>query len=162
MALAAAEKLSEALTITVLLAPGTEIVPNQNYDTVVGNLHQANGTLGRFEVRINAFQQSVTGGRGTPAMTPARDGAVSECDIILDLTGGVPLFPAPDKRDGYVRADPKSPVAVADAIFAASQLVGTFEKPFYVRLETSLCAHSRAEKPACSNCLNMCPTGAIV
>jgi ferredoxin len=29
-------------------------------------------------------------------------------------------------------------------------------------LETSLCAHSRAEKPACSNCLNVCPTGAIL
>jgi ferredoxin len=43
----------------------------------------------------------------------------------------------------------------------ASQLVGTFEKPLYVRLEPSLCAHSRAEKPACSNCLNACPTGAI-
>jgi ferredoxin len=40
--------------------------------------------------------------------------------------------------------------------------VGTFEKPFYVRTEPSLCAHSRAEKTACSNCLNICPTGAIV
>jgi len=30
-----------------------------------------------------------------------------------------------------------------------------------VRLEPTLCAHSRAEKPACSNCLNVCPTGAI-
>jgi len=160
--LSAAEKLGEALSVTVLLTPGTEVIPSPNYDTVVGNLHQATGTLGRFEVRINDFQQSVSGGRGTPAMTPARDGALSQCDIILDLSGAAPLFPAPEKRDGYVRADPKSMVAVADAIFAASQLVGTFEKPFYIRMETSLCAHSRAEKPACSNCLNVCPTGAIV
>jgi len=162
VALSAAEKLGEALSVTVLLAPGAEIIPTQSYDTVVGKLHQATGTLGRFEVRINEFRQSVSGGRGTPAMTPARDGALSYCDIILDLTGGVPLFPAPEKRDGYVRADPKGQGAVADAIFAASQLVGTFEKPFYIRMEPSLCAHSRAEKPACSNCLNVCPTGAIV
>lgn len=162
IAIAAADKLKDALSVTVLLAPGTEVVPTQNHDSVVGSLQHAAGTLGRFEVRINGFQQSVAGGRGTPAMTPARDGALSHCDIILDLTGGTPLFSAHQKRDGYVRADPKSPVAVADAIFAASQLVGTFEKPFYVRLEPSLCAHSRAEKPACSNCLNMCPTGAIV
>mgnify|MGYP001089017115 CR=1 FL=1 len=162
VAIAAAEKLSEALSVTVLLAPGAEVVPTSAYDTVAGILHQATGTLGRFEVRIDDFQQSVTGGRGTPAMTPARDGALSNCDIILDLTGGMPLFPAPDKRDGYLRADPKSQGAVADAIFAASQLVGTFEKPFYIRMEPSLCAHSRAEKPACSNCLNICPTGAIV
>ena len=162
VALSAAEKLGEALSVTVLLSPGAEVVPSHSYDTVVGNLHQASGTLGRFEVRINDFQQSVTGGRGTPAMTPQRDGALSHCDIILDLSGTAPLFPAPEKRDGYVRADPKSMATVADAIFAASQLVGTFEKPFYVRMETSLCAHSRAEKPACSNCLNVCPTGAIV
>lgn len=160
--LAAAEKLADVLALTVLLEPGSEIAPSQAYDTVVGTLHQATGTLGRFEIRINAFQHSVTGGRGTPALTSAQDGAQSECDIILDLTGGSPLFPAPEKRDGYVRADPKSPTAVADAVFAASQLVGTFEKPLYVRMEPSLCAHSRAGKPACSNCLNVCPTGAIV
>jgi len=162
VALSAAEKLKEALAVTVLLAPGEEIIPTQSYDAVVGKLQQATGTLGRFEVRIDEFQQSVSGGRGTPGLTAAQDGALSHCDIILDLTGGVPLFPAPDKRDGYLRADPKSQGAVADAIFAASQLVGTFEKPFYIRMETSLCAHSRAEKPACSNCLNVCPTGAIV
>ena len=162
IALDAAEKLADALAVTVLLEPGSDVVPTQAYDTVVGIHHHVTGSLGQFEVRIDAFQQSVTGGRGTPALTAPQDGAQSECDIILDLTGGSPLFPAPEKRDGYVRADPKSPVAVADAVFAASQLVGTFEKPLYVRLEPNLCAHSRAGKPACSNCLNMCPTGAIL
>ncbi|NNE53094.1 MAG: 4Fe-4S binding protein, partial [Sulfitobacter sp.] len=79
----------------------------------------------------------------------------------LDLTGGTPLFPAPEKREGYLRADPSHAPSVARAVFEAAHLVGTFEKPLYVRLETSLCAHSRAEQPACSNCLNVCPTGAI-
>ncbi len=162
VALAAAEKLADVLALTVLLEPGSDFVPAQAFDTIVGTLSRATGTLGQFEVRIDAFQQSATGGRGTPALTPPQDGAQSECDIILDLTGGSPLFPAPEKRDGYVRADPKSPTAVADAIFAASQLVGTFEKPLYVRMQESLCAHSRAGKPACSNCLNVCPTGAIL
>lgn len=161
-AIAAADKLAEALAVTVLLAPGSEIMPSPAYDSVIGTLRQATGSLGRFELRIDAFQDSKLGGRGTPALSAPRDGALSSCDIILDLTGGTPLFPAPEKRDGYVRADPKSQPAVADAIFAASQMVGTFEKPLYVRMEPSLCAHSRAEKPACSNCLDLCPTGAIV
>lgn len=161
-ALAAAVKLSGVLSITVLLGPDTDFAPTPDYDIVVGTLHQASGSLGRFEVRINAFQESRTGGRGTPALSDPKDGALSHCDIILDLTGTTPLFPAPEKRDGYLRADPKSQPAVADAIFAASQMVGTFEKPLYVRMEQTLCAHSRAEKPACSNCLNVCPTGAIV
>ncbi len=162
VACTAAEKLSDVLSVTVLLAPGAQHDPTGAYDTVVGTLHKASGTLGQFEVRINAFQQSVFGGRGTPTLTAPRDGAVSHCDIILDLTGGTALFPAPEKRDGYLRADPRNPLAVADALFAASQLEGTFEKPLYVRMEPSICAHSRAEQPACSNCLNVCPTGAIV
>lgn len=157
----AAEKLAGVLAVTLLLPPGSEAVPSPDYDIVVGDLKKASGTLGNFEVRIDAFQQSQQGGRGIPLLTPPRDGAVSQCDVILDLTGGTPLFSASDKRDGYLRADPKNTGAVSDAIFAASQLTGTFEKPFYVRLEPSLCAHSRAEKPACSNCLNVCPTGAI-
>ncbi|MEH6644756.1 4Fe-4S binding protein [Sulfitobacter sp.] len=162
IALATAKTLVETLPVTVLLAPGAEIVPTHEFDVVLGNLKQASGTIGQFEVKIDAFQQSLIGGRGTPGLTSPRDGALSQCDIILDLTGGSPLFPAPEKRDGYLRADPKSQPAVAEVVFAASQLVGTFEKPLYVRMEPTLCAHSRAEKPACSNCLNVCPTGAIV
>lgn len=162
VALAAANALADALAVTVLLAPGTEITPSADFDTVIGTLAQATGTLGTFNIKINAFQQSLIGGRGTPALSPPKDGALSECDIVLDLSGGTPLFAAPDKRDGYLRADPKSQPVVAEAILTASQMVGTFEKPLYVRTEPSLCAHSRAEKPACSNCLNVCPTGAIV
>ncbi|WP_299557532.1 4Fe-4S binding protein [uncultured Sulfitobacter sp.] len=160
--LAAAERLAGVLAITVLLAPGAEFVPSPDHDIVIGLLAQASGTIGKFDVRIDAFQQSLLGGRGIPALSPPRDGALSTCDIILDLTGGTALFPAPEKRDGYLRADPRSSPAVAEAVFAASQLVGTFEKPLYVRVEPTLCAHSRAGKPACSNCLNVCPTGAIV
>ena len=38
---------------------------------------------------------------------PSRDGAKSACDLILDLSGGTPLFPAHELRPGYVRADPR-------------------------------------------------------
>lgn len=160
-ALAAAAKLSDVLAVSVLVPPGTEIVPTPDYDVIAGTLSRAQGSLGQFEVRIDAFQHSLLGGRGTPELSPPRDGALSRCDLILDLTGDTPLFPASHKRDGYLRADPKSVPAVADALFEAGQMVGTFEKPLYVRMEPLLCAHSRAEKAACSNCLNVCPTGAI-
>ena len=92
---------------------------------------------------------------------PARDGGQSDCDIILDLSGGTPLFPAPEKREGYLRADPGSTSAVAAAIFDAAQLVGTFEKPLYLKTEPVLCAHSRAEQTGCTRCLDACPTSAI-
>ncbi|NNK77689.1 MAG: 4Fe-4S binding protein [Litoreibacter sp.] len=161
-ALPAAEALCETLGVTVLLTDESDDTPlDRRYDTLQGKLSRASGALGGFEVRIDALRQRIAGGRGAPTLTEPRDGALSQCDIILDLTGGTPLFPAPEKREGYLRADPKSQPAVASVILQASQLVGTFEKPLYVRLEPALCAHSRAEQPACSNCLDVCPTGAI-
>ncbi|MDG4951547.1 4Fe-4S binding protein, partial [Weeksellaceae bacterium KMM 9724] len=85
-----------------------------------------------------------------------------ECDVILDLRkGAAPLFPAPSKREGYLRADPGDRAAVEAAVFEASQLVGVFEKPIYVRFDPLICAHSRASQTGCSRCLDICPTGAI-
>lgn len=157
----AAVDLSGVLAVTLMLTAPNDISPDAGYDVVAGHLARAQGTMGQFEIRIDRFQQPITGGRGEPKWTKARDGAVSNCDIILDLRGDTPLFPAPEKRDGYLRADPGSAPAVASAILEASQMIGTFEKPLYIRLEEPLCAHSRAEKPACSKCLDICPTGAI-
>ncbi|MEM1073566.1 MAG: 4Fe-4S binding protein [Pseudomonadota bacterium] len=157
----AASQLSQALSVTLLTSQQPDGSAPFEYDTICGKLRKIGGTLGQFELEIDGFQQQIAGGRGDMNWTEPRDGAVSECDIVVDLTGEAPLFPAPDKRDGYLRADPKRPQAVTKAVLSAAQMTGTFEKPLYVRLEESLCAHSRAEKPACSKCLNACPTGAI-
>ena len=161
VAIEVARKLGDTLSVTLLLTDDTDPPVTDRFDTIRGRLTQASGTLGNFDLRIDAVQALEPGGRGLPQFSAPRDGAKSQCDIILDLTGDTPLFSAHEKRDGYLRADPKHPPSVADALFEAAQMVGTFEKPLYVRLEESLCAHSRAEQPACSNCLNACPTGAI-
>jgi ferredoxin len=162
VAFGAAAKLAETLAVTVLIAPGHPIETSSGYDTVVGNLISASGSLGQFESHIDALQHVIPGGRGAHTLSAPRDGARSQCDIILDLRGDGPLFSADEKRDGYLRADPDSQPAVAAVVFAASHMVGTFEKPLYVRTESSLCAHSRAGQPACSRCLDVCPTGAII
>ncbi|WP_298970717.1 4Fe-4S binding protein [uncultured Roseobacter sp.] len=157
----AARDLSKMLAVTLLTPTPVDTSPGLPFDSVSGTLARATGTLGRFSLRIDHFQQIIAGGRGAADWTPASDGALSECDVILDLSGEAPLFPAPEKRDGYLRADPGSQTAVAQAVLDASTMIGTFEKPLYIRLEESLCAHSRAEQAACSKCLNICPTGAI-
>ena len=159
-ALNAAAELCGALAVTVLIE-GDDIPTDRRFDCVSGTIKSARGALGGFEVTFDNLRQVVAGGRGALTWSEPLDGAASECDIILDLRGDTPLFPAPEKREGYLRADPSHAPSIAKATLEASQLIGTFEKPLYVRLETSLCAHSRAEKPACSNCLNVCPTGAI-
>jgi ferredoxin len=159
-ALAAAERLDAVLSVTLLLPEGADAPEDRRFDLVSGRIRRAEGALGGFSLTLDTLRRPDPAGRAVTWGAP-RDGARSECDVILDLTGGTPLFPAHHKREGYLRPDPKSPQAVADAILEASQLVGTFEKPLYVRFEQSLCAHSRAEKTACTNCLDLCPTGAI-
>ena len=161
VALDAAEQLKDHLGVTVLLSEAAGIPDTRAYDAVVGRLRRASGAFGQFEVVIDALQQVDPGGRGAFTLTDPQDGARSACDIILDLRGDTPLFPAHEKRDGYLRADPGHAPGVAAAIMAASHLTGTFEKPLYVKTTPLLCAHSRAGQTGCTNCLDLCPTGAI-
>ena len=159
--LPAAERLAETLTVTVLLEEDEDLPLSRAFETVRGRMVGAEGTLGAFTVKIDALQLLEPGGRGAFSLSLPRDGARTECDIILDLSGRSSLFPAPHKRDGYLRADPGSMPAVAEAVFQAAQHVGTFEKPLFLRLESHLCAHSRASQTGCSRCIDICPTGAI-
>jgi len=159
VACAAARTLSDVLSVTCLL-PDPVDDHETGFDIHVGRLTKAAGTLGAFHVTVDGFRQRDPAGRAAAFSDPV-DGAMSDCDLILDLSGNTPLFPAHDKREGYFRADPGSAPAVAKAVFDASHMVGTFEKPFYIKFDDSLCAHSRAQKPGCARCLDLCPTGAI-
>jgi len=55
-----------------------------------------------------------------------------------------------------------NPVAMEQALFDALNFVGDFEKPKYVAHNANLCAHSRSSIVACTRCLDVCPTSAIV
>ncbi len=155
-----AEQLSDSLAVTVLVTD--EVQPlSRAFDVIRAKVRNLSGALGGFTWHLDQVQQLEPGGRCDFAWSAPRDRATSRCDIVVDLTGGTALVAAPDKREGYLRADPRDAVAVARLAFDAVQLVGTFEKPLYVRLDEALCAHSRAGQTGCSNCLDICPTGAI-
>ena len=160
-ALTAAARLSSALSVTCLLTEQGAADAEGDFDLVAGRITHASGALGQFALQIDGFAELAPAGRGARGFGDARDGVTSDCDVILDLSGGQPLFPAAHKRDGYLRADPRDPLAVERAVFDAAQLVGTFEKPLHIRFDESLCAHSRASRQGCNRCLDVCPTGAI-
>jgi ferredoxin len=163
-AIEAANLLKDHLDITVLIAGSADIAPPRSTDfpIVRGRIRAATGYLGAFEIVVDDYAASLPSSRAALAFEPGRDGAISHCDILLDISGGASLFPAGDLRDGYLRADPGDPAAVLKAVLRARDLVGSFDKPRYINFATDLCAHSRSHIVGCHRCLDLCPTGAIV
>ena len=104
----------DQLDITVLIKPGVEIAPPRvtEFPIVRGDIRSAKGYLGAFEVTVDDYATASPSSRGTLEFGVPRNGAVSRCDIILDLSGGPSLFPAADFRDGYIRVDPGDPAAI--------------------------------------------------
>jgi ferredoxin len=162
-AIEAARQLADRLNLTVLLTRPGEVVPpaTTTFPVVKGTIVRARGHLGDFELTVDDYAAPAPSSRARLVFGTPRDGAKSRCDVILDLAGATPLFPAPHKRPGYLRADPRDPVAVQKAIFKAAELVGQFDKPRFVTFTDSLCAHSRSRKTGCTRCLDLCPVGAI-
>src|SRR6185312_10312666 len=161
--LEAAELLKSHLDITVMLASSAVVAPPPvtDFPVVRGTIRNAKGALGGFEVTVDRYATPAPSSRAELIFGALRDGAVSHCDLIVDLSGGAPLFPSSDLRDGYLRADPGDPAAVLRLVLKARDLTGEFEKPRYVVFREDLCAHARSGIVGCHRCLDLCPTGAI-
>jgi ferredoxin len=163
VAIEAGQALADTLDITVLLTGAQEVAPPRTTRFPVrrGRVRQAKGHLGKFELTIAGFAEPAASSRGVLAFGPQRDGLNSKADIVIDLTGGPALFTADDLREGYLRADPADPSAVARVVAKAATLVGTFDKPRFIDFKADLCAHSRSRITGCTRCLDLCPAGAI-
>ncbi|HET6467676.1 MAG TPA: 4Fe-4S binding protein [Geminicoccaceae bacterium] len=164
-ALEAARRLADRLSVTLLLsAPEAELLPLAlgTFPILMGRIGRLSGHLGAFAAEVAGLRAAAPSSRGRLRfLPPAAETGTLEADIVLDLSGGAPLVTAPEKRDGYLRADPRDPLRVAAALFEATGLTGEFEKPRYIAFTEELCAHSRSRRTGCTRCLDLCPTGAI-
>lgn len=162
-AIEAGRLLADELDVTVMISKPGEIEPPRTnlFPVVKGTVRAAGGHLGAFELTIDDYAAPRPSSRDQLVFEAPRHGATSRCDLVLDLSGSAPLFPAHELRDGYLRADPKDPAAVLRAVLKARGLVGSFDKPRYINFTAELCAHSRSRRTGCRRCLDLCPTGAI-
>ena len=137
VAIEAAQRLADRLDITVLLTRPGDVTPRRTneFPVLKGTIRNARGHLGQFELAIDDYALPQPSSRAKLVFGSSRDGATSTCDLILDLSGGNPLFPAHDLRPGYLRADPRDRAAVERAIADAGGLVGTFDKPRFINFE---------------------------
>jgi ferredoxin len=162
-AIEAANLLKDHLDLTVLIKDAGAVLPMRvtEFPLLKGTIRSAKGHLGAFELSIDGYAQPAPSSRDGLQFGAAGNDVATRCDVLIDLSGGAPLFPAADLRDGYLRADPGDPAAVLRAVLKARDLTGSFDKPRYITFTEDLCAHSRSNIVGCRRCLDLCPTGAI-
>ncbi|WP_075217658.1 4Fe-4S binding protein [Mongoliimonas terrestris] len=158
-----ARQLQGRLDVTLVLPALAAVLPSRRdgFALLEGRVRRLAGYLGAFEVTVDGRRAAAPSSRDHVRVGPVADGVTLGFDLVVDLSGGTPLVTAADLRPGYLRADPGSRDAVAAVVLAATDLVGTFDKPRYVAFDAGLCAHSRSRKTGCTRCLEVCPAGAI-
>ncbi len=84
---------------------------------------------------------------------------VDRFDLVLDLTDA-PLIKLPKAPQGYA-APGRDPLEQALAVAQLAQMTGSFEKPKFFEYREKICAHSRSNIAGCTQCVDVCSTGAI-
>jgi len=162
-ALEIAQILAERLSVTLLLSDDENFVLPTRADIPIyrGDIVQVSGSFGGFEVVVDKYAPLRPASRGSLEFAIARNGASSNCSLIFDLSGKMPLFSGHAHRDGYTHVESGNPASVLREAIKFLDMVGEFEKPIYVDYNAETCAHSHSQKIGCNNCLDVCPAGAI-
>ena len=79
-------------------------------------------------------------------------------DLIVDLND-TPLNQAEIPPPGYFSSQTKTSAAILEEI---TPLEGNFAKPKFFAYNSDICAHGSSGLPGCNNCIEACPTEAII
>ncbi|MGV3000963.1 4Fe-4S dicluster domain-containing protein [Vibrio sp. E150_018] len=109
------------------------------------------GFLGHFDVRITRSGSS----HNLARVVTGED----HFDVVLDLTSdGIMTEEVP--VPGYYPSGRGYPT-LDESLETIPDLIGTFDKPKFFRLNTELCAHSSRGVKGCTRCIDACPAGAL-
>ena len=150
--------LKDSLGVTVMITnAGDDIMASGDSGMLTrGTIRKASGHFTAFDLVIDGFASASPSSRSFVTFDEPQDDIESGCDLIIDITGGTPLFTGWEKRDGYLRADAEDSLRLKGLAAEAAEMIGDFEKPIYVDYDADLCAHSRNSLNGCSRCLDVC------
>ncbi len=120
-------------------------------ESYYGKLLGIKGFLGQFQVSVDHNGQAAE--LSKVALRKAH------FDIVLDMSSE-PCIQLEMLPPGYFYVGEDSD-KLAAALEEIPQLVGQFDKPRYVKVNSDICAHSRNGIEGCTRCLNFCPADAI-
>ncbi len=97
LAIEVGRRLADQLDITVLLSDTKDVTPpaSTDFPVIKGRIVRATGVLGAFELGIDDYALPSPSSRQSLTFGPARNGATSACDLVIDLSGKSALFPGP-------------------------------------------------------------------
>ena len=158
----AAKRLGAERAVTCVLLPDhdPELIPPsvRALGLFRGKPVTASGHLGAFKLSVADLAGASPSARGALTFEPSVGERVLAADLVLDLAGSAALV---GPRDGWVVVDPRDRLALERALAEIGGLVGEYEKPRWIKVEASACAHSRNGQTACTRCLDICPSGAL-
>ena len=157
LALDVASKLDTKAKTILIPTPGQTAINKQATEDGVAVIEAdallLKGYLGAFDCAVGDPQSP-----GSLAMV-AGVSITGGFDLVLDL-GDLPMLQQEVLPFGY-KATGSNDAAIEEACGELSELQGDFEKPKYFEYDASICAHSRSSITACTNCIDVCGTGAI-
>jgi ferredoxin len=157
-ALAVAAELMVPLRCTLIVQAGAEAVDPvllRQFSTLEGG-RMLQGTAVEVTGYLGAFEVTYRDSAGAGHLEKQR---AERCDLLLDLTTP-PRLRHELLPPGYY-APGEDPQALERAVEELPDLVGEFEKPRFLHLVSSRCAHGNARVTGCRKCIEACPAGAI-
>jgi len=129
----------------------------ENVESFYNKLIEVKGFLGQFQVKVASGSDDASDANAVElSMVAIRK---AHFDLILDLSQS-PCINLEMLPPGYFYVG-QDEAKLADAIAQLPDLIGEFDKPRYVKVNSEICAHHRNGIDGCTRCLNFCPADAI-
>ncbi|WP_442802070.1 MULTISPECIES: 4Fe-4S binding protein [unclassified Shewanella] len=131
----------------------------EDVETFYNKLIEIKGFLGQFQVKVEheSDAPSASDTRSVDLSTVAIRKA--HFDLILDLSQS-PCINLEMLPPGYFYVG-QDETKLEEAIAQLPDMIGEFDKPRYVKVNSAICAHNRNGIDGCNRCLNFCPADAI-
>ena len=153
---ALAPQFSTLNSVTLLATSAADAVQMTNDSKVFfSNDVTITGYLGAFEVNCRVAGSLLNTDTNLAEVTIGG----TSFDLVVDMSA-----------DGFINTEIPAPgyypvgsgkATLADVIETLPDMLGTFDKPKYFRLNNDICAHSSRGVSGCTRCVDACPAGAL-